>query len=139
MIKVKQLNITATVPTRTYATDAGLDLSSSEDAIMHPGERKLIGTGIAISIPDGYVAYVKPRSGLAVKHGIDVMAGVIDSSYRGEVKALLVNLSQEPFYIGEGDRIAQLVIHKVEVWHPLVVNKLDDAERGDKGFGSSGS
>ena len=139
MIKVKQLSVAALVPTRAYATDAGLDLASSEELVLRLGERKLIGTGIAISIPDGYVAYVKPRSGLAVKHGIDVMAGVIDSSYRGEVKVLLVNLSNKPFHIEEGDRIAQLVIHKVEIWHPLVVNKLDDAERGEKGFGSSGA
>ena len=139
MIKVKRLNSWATTPTRANPTDAGLDLYAADVITIEPKCKYLVSTAIAVSIPDGYVGYVKPRSGLAVKHAIDVMAGVIDSSYRGEVKVLLINLGNSDFRVSPGDRIAQLVIQKVELWTPVVVDELDDTARGDKGFGSSGN
>lgn len=138
MLKVKLLYPIARVPTRGTPTDAGLDLYSSTDGIIKPGKRVLFNTGISISIPDGHVAYVKPRSGLAVNHGIDVMAGVVDSSYRGEVMVLLANFGESTFEVFEGDRIAQLVIHKIELWKPVLVEDLDETERGNGGFGSTG-
>lgn len=138
MLKVKLLHLSSLAPTRSNPTDAGLDLYAEEDVTILPGSRQLVSAGIAISIPEGYVAYIKPRSGLALRHGIDVMAGVVDSSYRGEVNVLLVNLSHDNFTVFTGDRIAQLVIQKVELWTPVVVDELDETVRGDNGFGSSG-
>lgn len=138
MIKVKRLTETAQLPTRNNPTDAGLDLYSDRDYGIYADGIATVGTGIAISIPDGYVARIAPRSGLAVKNGIDTLAGVIDSSYRGEVKVVLVNHGQYDFVISEGDKIAQLLIQPVELWMPVEVDSLDDTERGANGFGSSG-
>ena len=143
MLKIKLLHPDAKVPTRANATDAGLDLYALDHpdfgTYISPGNIAVLRTGIAISIPDGCVGRILPRSGLAVKHGIHVMAGVVDSSYRGEVRVVLSNLSRSPFTAYHGDRIAQLVIQKVELWNPIVVDELDETERGENGFGSSGS
>ena len=98
----------------------------------------VVPSGIAMSIPDGYVARVLPRSGLAIRGGIHIMAGVIDSSYRGEVKVAMFNLGGEVFRGNHGDKIAQLVIQKIELWNPVVVDELDETDRGVNGFGSSG-
>jgi dUTP pyrophosphatase len=142
MLKVKLLHPDAKVPTRANATDAGLDLYALDNpgfgSFIAPGNRAVLRTGIAISIPQGYVGRVLPRSGLAVNNGIHVMAGVVDSSYRGEVRVVLANLGNSPFTAHPGDRIAQLVIQKIELWTPQVVEELDDTERGENGFGSSG-
>lgn len=138
MLKVKLLHPAARLPTRGTPTDAGLDLYSDVDGEIKPGQRVMFSTGISMSIPDGYVAYVRPRSGLAAKHGIDVLAGVIDSSYRGQVRVLLINHGGSTFEVYEGDRIAQLVIHKIELWKPELVEELDETERGANGFGSTG-
>jgi|SRR5687768_17565696 len=138
VLYVKALAQGAVVPTRSNPTDAGLDLYAATDKIIRPSQRELISTKIAISIPDGHVGLIKPRSGLAMKHGIDVMAGVIDSSYRGEVMVLLVNLGYATFFISPGDRIAQLLIQKVEFMPIMLVDELDDTDRGSGGFGSSG-
>lgn len=138
MIKVKLLNPNAKVPARANPTDAGLDIHALNGGYIQQGDWDAINTGIALSIPDGYVARVLPRSGLAVKHGIQVFAGVVDSSYRGELKVVLFNSSPMCFWYSAGDRIAQLVIQKIELWNPAVVDELDETDRGVNGFGSSG-
>lgn len=138
MLKIKLLHPDAKVPTRANATDAGLDLYAVEGFPIDSFHRVAIRTGIAISIPKGCVGYIKPRSGLAVNHGIGVMAGVIDSSFTGEIKAVLINHGFRTFQVRPGDRIAQLVIQKVELWNPVVVDELDETERGENGFGSTG-
>jgi dUTP pyrophosphatase len=119
-----------------------MDLTANIDReyILQPMERKLIPTGIFIELPAGYEAQVRPRSGLALKKGITVLnsPGTIDADYRGEIGVILINLSQEPFMIQDGDRIAQLVIAKYEKAEWISVNELGGSERGDGGFGSTG-
>lgn len=127
-----------------HATEgsAGLDLKSATDVnvVLHPGERKLIPTGISIAIPDGYEGQIRPRSGLAFKHGITVLntPGTIDSDYRGEVKVLLINLGNEDFLVERGMRIAQLVVEKYEKVQWSVMESLDDTSRSGGGYGSTG-
>jgi len=129
-------------PAYETALSAGMDLRANlnEDILLRPGERKLIPTGIYIALPDGYEAQVRPRSGLAIKHGITVLnsPGTIDADYRGEVKVILVNLSDGDFIIKNGDRIAQMVINKVEHVEWENVAELDETERGAGGFGHTG-
>lgn len=138
MLKVKLLHTDAKVPSRANPTDAGLDLYSVEEVTLGASCFYTIDTGISMAVPDGYVGRILPRSGLAVKGGIDVLAGVVDSSYRGSVKVVLVNHGFRPCRIKPGDRMAQLVIQKIELWTPNVVEELDSTARGEKGFGSSG-
>ena len=131
-------------PLPEYATplSAGLDLRANIDVpvTLHPMERRLIGTGLYMALPPGFEAQVRPRSGLALKHGITVLntPGTIDADYRGEIKVLLVNLSNEPFVINEGERIAQMVVAKHEQADFTLVSELDDTERGDGGYGHTG-
>ena len=131
-------------PLPAYATEqsAGMDLRANIDAplTLHPLERKLVGTGLYIALPQGYEAQIRPRSGLALKHGITVLnsPGTIDADYRGEIMVLLVNLSDTDFVINEGERIAQLVVAKHEHAEFVVVEQLDDTERGDGGYGHTG-
>lgn len=126
-------------PKRETEGSAGYDLRSDIGlCIIQPGARGLVGTGFAWEIPTGMVGQVRPRSGLAVREGLHVMAGVIDSDYRGEVKVLLVNMGDKPIEIKHGDRIAQMMVtpfHGIEL---IEVDELDDAERGTGGFGSTG-
>ena len=138
LIKVKKLHEQAKLPLRGSSYAIGADLCSVEDVTLQPGERKLIPTGLAIEIRDGYYGRVAPRSGLAVKQGIDTMAGVIDSDYRGEVRVLLINLSNEPVSFKTGDRIAQLIIEKAEAFDYEWADELNDTSRGAGGFGSTG-
>ncbi len=129
------------VPSRAHADDAGLDLKSNNDVTLAPGERAVIPTGISVALPANTVGLVCPRSGLAAKKGITVVnaPGIIDAGYRGEIKVVLLNTdSTHECRIARGDRIAQLVITPVATPVPVVVDSLDDAERGAKGFGSSG-
>ncbi|QGN54849.1 dUTP diphosphatase [Novosphingobium sp. Gsoil 351] len=125
-----------------YATDgaAGMDVLSAEDVTLHPGERWPVATGLAVAIPHGYEIQVRPRSGLALKHGISVpnSPGTIDSDYRGELKVILINHGQAPFEVRRGDRIAQLVIAPVVRASWLKVEELDETKRGEGGFGSTG-
>jgi dUTP pyrophosphatase len=123
----------------SYATDgsAGADLRALADAVLEPGQRAAVATGVRLQIPAGYVGLIWPRSGLAVKHGIDTMAGVIDSDYRGDVAVVLVNHGTETVRIAAGDRIAQILFQKVER-ASLIASALDDTARGAGGFGSSG-
>lgn len=143
MIKVKIIN-QSPYPCPAYATplSAGLDLKANlqEPVVLQPLGRALIPTGLYIALPAGYEAQVRPRSGLAIKHGITVLntPGTVDADYRGEIKCILVNLSQEPFTIEPGERIAQMVVarHEQVEWKP--VDALDETERGAGGFGSTG-
>ena len=131
-------------PLPEYATplSAGLDLRANIDVpvTLHPMERRLIETGLYMALPPGFEAQVRPRSGLALKHGITVLntPGTIDADYRGEIKVLLVNLSNEPFVINEGERIAQMVVAKHEQADFTLVAELDETERGDGGYGHTG-
>ena len=141
--KVYVSRIDDTIPMPKYAKsgDAGADLISIIDIEIFPEERQLIPTGLSIAIPEGYVGLVHPRSGLALNHGISIVntPGTIDAGYRGEVKVILINHDKwKSFKIAKGDRIAQLVIQKVEQVEFIETDKLDDTDRGDKGFGSTG-
>lgn len=127
-----------------YATSgaAGLDLMASvkEPVRIEPGERKLIGTGLHIALPEGFEAQIRPRSGLALKHGITVLnsPGTIDSDYRGEIKVLLINHSNETFQIENGDRIAQMVVQRYEYVQLVTVEQLPETQRGEGGYGHTG-
>jgi dUTP pyrophosphatase len=117
---------------------AGADLRASEAVVIPPGGRAAVPTALRLEIPPGHAGLVWPRSGLAVRHGIDTLAGVIDSDYRGEVKVVLVNHGDEPFAIAPGDRIAQILIQRVERVVFRAVPRVEDTERGTGGFGSTG-
>jgi len=139
-ISVKRLHEGATLPTRAYEGDAGLDLAACERIELGPGERALVGTGLTIAIPDGHAGFVQPRSGLAARHGIAVLnsPGLVDAGYRGELKVVLLNTDRaEPFVVEPGMRIAQLVVVPVATAHLVEVDELPPSERGEKGFGSS--
>lgn len=141
-VEVKRLPHGAGLPLPAYATSgaAGMDVVSAEDVTIAPGTRHAVATGLALAIPEGYEIQVRPRSGLALKHGITVpnTPGTIDSDYRGELKVILINLGPEPFAIARGDRVAQLVLAPVvqAAWHEVA--ELDATERGEGGFGSTG-
>ena len=126
------------IPQYAHAGDAGADITASEKIAIPPRERTLVSTGVRLEIPEGYVGLIWPRSGLAVKKGIDCGAGVIDSHYRGEVKVLLFNHSDNEFQIDPGDRIAQILIQKVERVEFHLVDQLNETARSDAGFGSTG-
>ena len=130
----------ATAPTRAHSTDAGLDLYSLESATIPPGGRELVGTGVHVSIPPGYVGLVCPRSGLAHKQGLTVLnaPGIIDAGYTGEIKVNLHNTGDEVFWAETGTRIAQLLIAPIADAHLVQVDSLDTTERGDSGHGSTG-
>jgi len=141
-LAVQRLREDAVVPERAYAGDAGLDLVSCERLVIAPGERAVVGTGIAVAIPDGHAGLVVPRSGLAARHGIGIVnaPGVVDAGYRGEVRVVLVNHDlAESFTVEPGMRIAQLVIVPIAVADPVDVGELPATQRGVAGFGSSGA
>lgn len=138
-LKVQKLDDMAIVPTKANRSDAGYDLYALDGAIVEKHCHKLIKTGIAMAIPEGYVGLIWPRSGMAYKHGIDVFAGVIDSSYRGDIGVILYNSQYNDYKLQKGDRIAQIVFQKVKDFDLQLVNNLDDTNRGSGGFGSSGS
>ena len=141
-VQVKRLPHGEGLPLPAYATDgaAGMDVVSAENVTLAPGARHAVATGLSMAIPDGYEIQVRPRSGLALKHGISVpnTPGTIDSDYRGELKVILINLGPEPFAIQRGDRVAQLVLAPVvqAAWDEVA--DLDATERGEGGFGSTG-
>jgi dUTP pyrophosphatase len=139
-LRIKKLDPDITAPAYAHEGDAGLDLRSAEDVDLEPGERAMVSTGFAMALPEGYAAFIQPRSGLAARHGISIVntPGLIDCHYRGEVKIILINLGQEAFEVKRGDRIAQMVIQKVESVRVEVVDELDDTARGEGGFGSTG-
>jgi dUTP pyrophosphatase len=141
-IRLKRLAHGEGLPVPVYASEhaAGLDVVAAEDLILAPGQRHPVATGFAIAIPEGYEVQVRPRSGLALKHGITCLntPGTIDSDYRGEVKVILANLGSEPFEVRRGERIAQLVPAPVLKGRFVEVGQLDDTQRGEGGFGSTG-
>ena len=140
-LRVRRLDPRAQLPTRAYPDDAGLDLYALEAARLHPGERGSIRTGVAVEIPPGRAGLVLPRSGLAARHGIALVnaPGLIDAGYRGEIRVLLLNTDSDlPFAVEPGDRIAQLVLVRVELPAVAEVESLAVSERGAGGFGSSG-
>ncbi|MFH1587296.1 MAG: dUTP diphosphatase [Candidatus Diapherotrites archaeon] len=139
-VKISKISGEAILPSYAHPGDAGMDLYSVEETELLPGERKLVGTGIKIALENGYEAQVRPKSGLAIKEGITVLntPGTIDAGYRGEVKVILVNLSDRAFGIKKGQKIAQMVFAKVEEAELEEVEELDETSRNDGGFGSTG-
>jgi dUTP pyrophosphatase len=140
-VAFKKLNPQAVIPAYAHPGDAGMDLSASEPVDLQPGEYAMVPTGLAIELPSGTEAQVRPRSGLAAKHGVTVLnaPGTIDEGYRGEIKVILINHGKEIFRIAAGMRIAQLVIAQVLPVDIKTVEALSGSERGDGGFGSTGT
>ncbi|MBI5306499.1 dUTP diphosphatase [Candidatus Wolfebacteria bacterium] len=138
VIKIQKIDFDAIIPNYANESDAGLDLYSVEDVILKPGERHAVKTGIKMEIPEGYVGLIWDKSGLAVKNGAKTMAGVVDAGYRGEIKIVLINLGEEDFVIKKNSKIAQMLIQKIE--HPKIeiVSELNESQRGENGFGSTG-
>jgi dUTP pyrophosphatase len=137
-LSFKKLDPDAVLPERASQSSAGLDLYSIEAVSLKPGERRLVRTGLAVAIPEGFYGRVAPRSGLAVKKGIDVLAGVIDADYRGEVGCLLYNAGDETITLPAQSKICQLIIEKIITPDAVWVESLSDTVRGSGGFGSSG-
>jgi dUTP pyrophosphatase len=140
-LAVRRLSPAATLPARSYDGDAGLDLHAAEAAVIGPGERASVSTGLAIEVPADHAALVLPRSGLAARHGIALVnaPGLIDSGYRGELRVLLLNTDRSAaFEVEPGERIAQLVVVRVEATEPVEVEELAVSERAERGFGSTG-
>jgi dUTP pyrophosphatase len=137
-IKVKMLRDGARLPAHATDWSAGADLYCAEAFTLQPGERKLVATALAIEIPPGYYGRVAPRSGLAVRHGIDTLAGIIDSDFRGELKAALINLGDRPVSFEGGERIAQLIIERAARCDYFWSEELSETGRAEGGFGSTG-
>ena len=139
-IPVVRLTDTAVLPTYAHVGDAGMDLYADEDIMLGNETWNLVSTGVAMSIPEGYVGLIHPRSGLAAKHGITVLnaPGTIDAGYRGEIKVILLNGTDKDFVVRRGDRIAQLVVQEFVHGDIVGVSSLDDTERSTNGFGSTG-
>jgi dUTP pyrophosphatase len=137
-LRFKKLHPEAQLPTRGSAEAAGLDLSAVERVTIRPGGRAAVRTGLAVAIPRGFYGRVAPRSGLAVRQGLDVLAGVIDADYRGEILCALVNHGSEPFEVEPGARVAQLIVEAIALPEPTWADDLEETERGAGGFGSTG-
>jgi dUTP pyrophosphatase len=140
-LRVTRLREDARLPTTAHAGDAGLDLYAAEEVRIAPGQRASVGTGLAIAIPEGHAGLVLPRSGLAARQGITIpnAPGLIDAGYRGELRVLLLNTDvSESFEVGQGDRVAQLIVTPFVAVEPLEVDALEETARGLAGFGSSG-
>jgi dUTP diphosphatase len=140
-IQIMRLDSGLQLPRYSHPGDAGLDLFSAEDLTLKPGQRAMLGTGIAVAIPEGYAGFVQPRSGLAKRHGMSLVnsPGLVDSGYRGEIKVIAINHDpDEAIEIKRGDRIAQMVIVPVASAEVIEVAELPESERGGRGFGSTG-
>lgn len=139
-VSVKKLDLDAHIPTKAHKDDAGWDLYSNENAVIYPSEKAIIKTGIALAIPRGYYGRIAPRSGLAVKNGINVLAGVVDAGYRNEIGVVLINHHfDNQFPIAKGDRIAQIIFERVDPFEiEEVLEFFDNTHRGMGGFGSTG-
>jgi dUTP pyrophosphatase len=139
-VAIRRLRDDAILPSQAYEGDAGLDLAAFEEVVLRPGDRAVVGTGVALEIPDGYAGFVQPRSGLAARHGIALVnsPGLIDSGYRGEIRVVLLNTdTRETFVVTPGMRVAQLVIAPVASVRLREVEELGTSARGGRGFGSS--
>lgn len=137
-LSFKRLDPRAVLPTRGSVAAAGLDLYAIEDLTLPPGERCLARTGLAVGIPEGYYGRIAPRSGLATKNGLDTLAGVIDSDYRGEIRCLLYNAGSETIQLTGGSKICQLIIEKIITPEPNWADEITETDRGSGGFGSTG-
>ncbi len=139
-VKIKRVSESAITPCYAHEGDAGVDLYSDEDCILKPGERKLVKTGIKIALPHGYEAQVRPKSGLALNHGISLCnsVGTIDSGYRGEICVILINHGSEEFKVNKATKIAQMIFNKFEEAEFQEVEELDETKRNQGGFGSTG-
>lgn len=138
---IQRLDPELPVPSYAHPGDAGADLYAAEDVELMPGERAVVGTGLAIALPEGYAAFVHPRSGLAARHGVTLVnaPGTVDAGYRGEIKVTVLNTdAKEPFRLRRGDRVAQLVVQRVERVRFAQVDGLPESVRGANGFGSTG-
>jgi len=139
-LAIRRLRVDAIIPERAYSGDAGFDLAACERVELAPGGRGIVGTGLAVAIPEGYAGFVQPRSGLAARHGITIVntPGLVDSGYRGELRVILLNTdTAETFVVERGMRIAQLVVVPVPEFELVEVEELPESERGVRGFGSS--
>ncbi|TDD16091.1 dUTP diphosphatase [Nonomuraea diastatica] len=140
-VLIHRLDADLPMPSYAHPGDAGADLYAVEDVELMPGERAVVGTGVAIALPDGYAAFVHPRSGLAARHGVTLVnaPGTVDAGYRGEIRVTLINTdAKEPFRLQRGDRVAQLVVQRVERAAFYEVQRLPGSVRGANGFGSTG-
>lgn len=139
-VKIKKIKENAIIPKYAHKDDAGMDLYSAEDYTLKPGERILVSTGIKIAVPKGYEAQIRPKSGLALNHGISIVntPGTIDSPYRGEVGIITINHGKKDFKIEKGKKIAQMIFNKVEDAEFEEVEELENTTRGEGGFGSTG-
>jgi dUTP pyrophosphatase len=138
VIKAKKLHPDAKIPAYAHPGDAGMDIYSLESVVIKKGDRKRLRTGISMELPEGFVALVWDKSGLATTHGLKNLGGVIDASYRGEYFVTLINLGQEDYTVEKGDKIAQVLIQKIERAEIQEVEELTDSKRGAGGFGSTG-
>jgi len=139
-VRIKKLREDAIIPSYAHEDDAGVDLHSCEEHILNPGERVLVKTGLSVSIPRNFEAQIRPRSGLALKHGISIVntPGTIDSGYRGEIGIIVINHGKDVFKIEKGKKIAQMVFKEIEQVEFEEVDELDSSNRGEGGFGSTG-
>ncbi len=139
-LEVMRCHPDARLPSYAHQGDAGMDICSVEKVALLPGERSLVATGIKLAVPIGFEVQVRPKSGLAIKHGITCLntPGTIDAGYRGEVKVILYNAGQEPYLVEKGSKIAQLIVARVEQADIAETGSLDDTARGEGGFGSTG-
>ena len=136
--KVKKVRDEAVLPTYAHSGDAGMDLYSCADCCLEQGQRMLIPTGLSIHVPKGFVGLIWPRSGLAYKKGVDILAGVMDEGFRGEMGVVLLNTGYDDLVIKKGERIAQLLIQPIEICEVEEVDDLEESSRGERGFGSTG-
>jgi dUTP pyrophosphatase len=137
-IKIKKLNQDLPMPFQSYVGDAGMDVYASVYTVLMPGDCVAIPLGLSLEIPDGYYAYITDKSGLSIKHRLRTMGGVIDSNYRGEIHAGIINLSDTKYVFEVGDKVAQMIIQKTELCEFQEVQELSPSDRGEKRFGSSG-
>jgi dUTP pyrophosphatase len=137
-VRIQKLDLNATIPSYAHPGDAGMDIYSNEDATIAPGERSAVKTGIAMAVPEGYVALVWDKSGRALKEGLTTMAGVVDSGYRGEVMIVMLNTSTSDAEIKKGQKLAQILVQPVASPELVEVESLDESSRGTGGFGSTG-
>jgi len=139
-VLIKRLEKEVKMPKYEHEDDAGLDIFANEETTIKPGEIKLIGTGIQMELPQGIEAQIRPKSGLALNHGITIVntPGTIDAGYRGEIKVILINFGKKEYKVEKGQKIAQIVFNKIEKPEIIEVSKLNESKRGAKGFGSTG-
>ncbi len=137
-IKVKKLHPDAKIPSYSHPGDAGFDVHACEEVVINPGERKMVGLGLVFEIPEGFVGLVWDKSGLAKNHGITSLAGVVDSGFRGESQVLLYNISNKPFVVEKGSKVAQILIKRIELAEFEEIDELTETSRGEGGWGSTG-